>query len=420
MAADEAHIVAKRQELGSDAGDKKRAVAVGKVGAADRAGEERVAELGEAGGALDEDDVTRGVAGDVQDVEAVGAELDRPALGEEAGWPDVAGREVVLAAHAFEVVEEEGVAFVGAFDGCAGEIVELGGAAGVIEMAVGQQDALDGERARLDSFGDQGRVAARIDDERGLGLGVVDKGAVLLKRGNGDDLDTQLAHEEAPFSVGSLLCGDDISVGSRACDCAAFWERRMDATGERRLPAARDLVWAALSDRTTLADSMPPGVAVEPHASGSEQWLLTLTHAGAAWRTLASSEPGGNDARSVLALARADGANGFEGRAEITMAEDGAFTRVFWRVTSDLPEEAGASVRDAVEHLLTQIGQRSARPVPVAADGAAGAAAALASSLPTGSTPLGAMLASLGALPRDSTIGAAAFVLVVLLVVGIL
>jgi hypothetical protein len=58
--------------------------------------------------------------------------------------------------------------------------------------------------------------------------------------------------------------------------------------------------------------------------------------------------------------------------------------------------------------------------VPVAADGAAGAAAALASSLPTGSTPLGAMLASLGALPRDSTIGAAAFVLVVLLVVGIL
>src|SRR5579875_1196602 len=109
----------------------------------------------------------------------------------------------------------------------------------------------------------------------------------------------------------------------------------MDAAGERRVPAARDLVWAALSDRGTVAESLPPGVSVESHPSG--RWHVTLTGAGGAWRTLAAPEPGGDAARAFVSLVKAEGENGFEGRAEVTMAEDGAFTRVFWRLVSDLP-----------------------------------------------------------------------------------
>jgi len=118
--------------------------------------EEDVTDNGESGcdlvGAVDEDEMAGGVAGAVQDVEGDGAELELVALGKEAVGADVAG---VLDAEAracgFEVVEEEGVALVGAFEGDAGQrVAEGGGAAGVVDVAVGEQDALDRELELLD------------------------------------------------------------------------------------------------------------------------------------------------------------------------------------------------------------------------------------------------------------------------------
>jgi hypothetical protein len=57
-------------------------VAIGKVGAPDRALEQHVAEYGKVRGVVDEDDVARGVTRAVQDLEAVLAKGNGIALGQ--------------------------------------------------------------------------------------------------------------------------------------------------------------------------------------------------------------------------------------------------------------------------------------------------------------------------------------------------
>jgi hypothetical protein len=70
VAADEADIVAQRQQFFLDVADKAGAVAIIEIGAAHAAAEDDVADEGESLGFFDEDDVAGRMAGTVQDIEA--------------------------------------------------------------------------------------------------------------------------------------------------------------------------------------------------------------------------------------------------------------------------------------------------------------------------------------------------------------
>src|SRR5271154_2251500 len=76
----ESYVIAQRPKLLGDRGDQVREAAARKVGAADRAGEEDVANLGEPGLAVEEDHVAGGVAGAVVDLPLGLAERDAVAV----------------------------------------------------------------------------------------------------------------------------------------------------------------------------------------------------------------------------------------------------------------------------------------------------------------------------------------------------
>ncbi len=74
-----------------------------------------------------------------------------------------------------------------ALDRHAEPLLELGRAAGVIDMAVGQKNLLGRDAGLLDRRKDAREIAARVDD-RGAIAGVAPEDrAVLLERRHGDD-----------------------------------------------------------------------------------------------------------------------------------------------------------------------------------------------------------------------------------------
>src|SRR6516225_7683124 len=86
VAGDEGHVVAERPELAGDRVDQVLVAAAWEVGAADRAGEEYVADLGEPGLAVEEHHVAGRVAGAVVDLpfrlaEGDGIAIVQPAIG---------------------------------------------------------------------------------------------------------------------------------------------------------------------------------------------------------------------------------------------------------------------------------------------------------------------------------------------------
>jgi hypothetical protein len=81
-----------------------------------------------------------------------------------------------------QALEQEFVALIGTLDGDAAELfLKLRGAAGVVQMAVGEPDALDGDSGLGDGGEDTIDVAAGIDDDRLLAGVVPQDRAVLLE-----------------------------------------------------------------------------------------------------------------------------------------------------------------------------------------------------------------------------------------------
>ncbi len=189
MAAKELHLVEQRQHLACDRGDQRGVVAEWKVGATDRTLEQYVAEQGEAGGVVDEDDVARRVPRAVQYVEAVGAQGDRVALVQPAVRRDVAGGEAEAGGLGFDALKQEQVALVGDLDRYGSRVAgalaqgrrQFGRAAGVVQMTMGKQDALDGDARLVDGSEDAVDLTARIDHQSELGCIIPQDGAVLLE-----------------------------------------------------------------------------------------------------------------------------------------------------------------------------------------------------------------------------------------------
>jgi len=71
---------------------------------------------------------------------------------------------------------------------------QLRRAAGMVDMAVGEQDLLDGDSRLLDGIQDHRNVAAGIDDGTHLPLIVINERAILLEGSDGDDEGLELCH----------------------------------------------------------------------------------------------------------------------------------------------------------------------------------------------------------------------------------
>lgn len=81
-----------------------------------------------------------------------------------------------------------------AFDRHGQILLQLGRAAGVVDVAVREQDLLDRDAGLGDGGPDAVEVAAGIDDGGALRVLVPQQRAVLLERGDGDDRGLGFGH----------------------------------------------------------------------------------------------------------------------------------------------------------------------------------------------------------------------------------
>ena len=181
-------FVGQGQQAGLDGVDDLAGVAAGQVSAADAAGKERVAgdeqlERGkvEADGAL-------GVAGRVQNLCREAFEADDEAVGEilvgRGGFRGGRAEPAGLSVHYLEL----GQVVLVHEDGCAGEALELEGAAYVVNVAVGDEDLLELEAELSEAALDAADLFAGIDDDGFAGFLVAEDGAVALEWTDGEGL----------------------------------------------------------------------------------------------------------------------------------------------------------------------------------------------------------------------------------------
>jgi hypothetical protein len=124
----------------------------------------------------------------VADLEGLVSDGDGVALVEPAvGLEGVGMREAELGALFRQAVDPELVPGVRPLDRDPEALRQLGGAAGVVDVRVGQQDLLDLCTLLLGGCEDQVQIATRVDDGALVGGVAAQQDAVLLERGDGDD-----------------------------------------------------------------------------------------------------------------------------------------------------------------------------------------------------------------------------------------
>jgi thiol-disulfide isomerase/thioredoxin len=182
-----AHIIAQREELFAYGRQKRRMVAAREIGSADRSLEQHVADKREPRLRLKKHHMARGMAGAMQDVETHAAHVDlvavtQPLIGGKRyrGWKP---EQFCLLR---QDIEPELLFALRADDGDAERIAQFRRGADVVEMAVGQQNALQ-RKAALRYFGQQAFGLAAGVDQRGATRFVPDQRAVLLIRSDGEN-----------------------------------------------------------------------------------------------------------------------------------------------------------------------------------------------------------------------------------------
>ena len=219
-------------------------IAVRKVGAADRTLEQHVADQREPRGVVDEHHVPGGVTGTVQHVEAVLAERHAVALAQPAIRRHVAHGEAVGAPLLLQPLQQELVALVRPLDRhVAQPFAQFIGAAGMIQMAVGQPDALNRHAGLLDRPHDPIHVAAGIHHDRLLAGIIPQHRAVLLERRDRDDGSLQRAHAiSAASATSGSWSGPRTARSAPPASCrasAAAAPRRRRCLTPRRVATGR-------------------------------------------------------------------------------------------------------------------------------------------------------------------------------------
>lgn len=201
VAGDEAHVVAQREEPLPDGRDQLGVVSPREVGTTNGPTEEHIADLGETPPAIEEHDMPRGMAGAMDHLQGLAPQDQtitpfEPALRLEV-WHRREAEELTLRGQG---PNQEIVVAVGTDNGYPELRGQDPGGTDVIEMPMGEEDALGTELEPGQQFADAPRIATGVDDGR-LASGLTPKeGAILLEWGD---------RQDAEFQQGLQRCRDD-------------------------------------------------------------------------------------------------------------------------------------------------------------------------------------------------------------------
>ena len=188
VAGDDAGLVWQREESAADRIHELRAISQPKIGAADVAGEERVASDECIEGSKEQADAAWGVTGRMDDLGGKAFEANQETVVEtfigRCGWRGGYAEPIGLLVHDFEkrqviLVEE---------NGCAGELLEFESAAHVVDVGVGDEDLLERAAEGLEAAVNAADVFSRVDDDGFASLLIAKNGAVALQRADGEGL----------------------------------------------------------------------------------------------------------------------------------------------------------------------------------------------------------------------------------------
>jgi len=189
MARYKVDVIAIGPQLARDGGDQIVEIAFGKIGAADRALEQKIADKGEFGVLIDDGDMARRVAGTVDNIKLMASEFELVAIFEIAGWHTIliAGGLAIFRPLRHDIVEQPLVILMWANDVDAEGARQFLRTTGMVQMAMGQPDR-DHLHAQMLHRPQQARyLTTWINKHRLFGGLRPQKRRVLLKRGNGDD-----------------------------------------------------------------------------------------------------------------------------------------------------------------------------------------------------------------------------------------
>ncbi len=190
VAGDKGNIIAKRKQLVADGADQAVLIATRKIGPADGALKQHIADKGDPVGRVDKHHMAGRVSRAMDDIEGQVTQRDliviiQPAVGREASCR----RKAVLRCLFDNLVDPEDLFLVRAFNRYLIVIGHVGDGAGMIQMPVGDENLGDFHPVGV-GLGDQFVcLATGIDKGAFHGLTAPDQRTVLLERGDGQDAD---------------------------------------------------------------------------------------------------------------------------------------------------------------------------------------------------------------------------------------
>jgi carbon monoxide dehydrogenase subunit G len=189
----------------------------------------------------------------------------------------------------------------------------------------------------------------------------------------------------------------------------------MDMTGERHIPAPRDRVWNALLDPEVLRRAIPGCKSLERTAENVFKAAAAVKVGPIATNftgdvTLLDLDP--PSSYRIEGSGQGGPAGFARGGATVTLAEEGAFTRLAYTVNAEVGGKLAqlgtrlidSSAKQMADQFFDRFTAEVAGPAPAAADGIAGFAEAIAhpAAVPaTGHGNAPATISLLAALPRE-------------------
>ena len=158
-----------------------------KIGAPDRALKQDIADHGNMRRRVVENDMAGGVARAMIDVEREIADGNLLAIGQPAVGLEYLAVDAVAAAIILEAADPETVGFMRPFDGHAEFLRQRSRFAAMVDMAVGDENLLDGDAVLCRRCFEFGQVAAGIDERAAHGLRAPEQRAILLERRHRND-----------------------------------------------------------------------------------------------------------------------------------------------------------------------------------------------------------------------------------------
>lgn len=188
MTGNEGHIIAKRQQFFVDGSQQGIVIALGEVRASDGPSEQYIADERQPATPVEEDDMPGGMTGAMDHFKLDLAEghpvaIFEPAIRRESGSLGKTEQAALLR----EGLQPECIFTLGAFDGYAEVVCELGSRPYMVEVAMREQYTLDCDCVFAHALQKEVDITARIDQRAATGFLTPNNRTILLKWGNRDN-----------------------------------------------------------------------------------------------------------------------------------------------------------------------------------------------------------------------------------------